>query len=92
MRSLKEIAERLIWWTSPERAIENKVRFIAQVMVYGDLEDTKTLLKEFNCNELQSVLETPPPGVFTPPAWHYWHIVLDKRVTPLEIKNRRRIP
>jgi hypothetical protein len=87
MRSLEEIARRLIWWSPPEVALKNKTRFIAQVMIYGDLEDTKTLWKKFNRQELLSVLKNPPPGVFTPHAWHYWHLMLDQKTPPLPTRN-----
>ncbi len=87
MRSLQEIAKRLIWWAPPEEALKKRRRFIAQVMVFGNLEDTKTLQKEFDRNELISVLENPPPGVFTSPAWHYWHLMLDIKVTSLPTRE-----
>lgn len=77
MRSPEEVASRLFWWTTPAEALRDKQRFIAQVMTYGDLDDTKMLLSSFSKEELINTLDTPPYGVFNPPAWYFWHIRLN---------------
>ncbi len=83
MRTLEQVARRLVWWKSPEDALKDKHRFLAQVMALGDLEDTRAMLREFLKEDLKFVLDHPPAGVFTPPAWNYWHVVLGKTIKPL---------
>jgi hypothetical protein len=78
MRSLSQVARRLIWWKEPEEALRGRSRLIAQIMVYGDLEDTQAMLRAFSRDELLQVLDSPPPGVFTDRAWSFWHVYLNK--------------
>ena len=78
MRSLLQVARRLVWWKEPKEALRERYRFIAQIMTYGDLEDIRTMLKSYSREELLRVLDSPPPGVFTPRAWSFWHVYLNK--------------
>ena len=89
MRSLHEVAQRLIWWSKPEDALQDPKRLIAQIMTYGDLEDTQAMLRAFSRAQLEDVLNNPPSGVFTPEAWNAWHLLLGKKPKPLP---RRTIP
>ncbi|MEF8823487.1 MAG: hypothetical protein V5B78_08995 [Desulfohalobiaceae bacterium] len=86
MRPLLHIARRLVWWKEPEEALGDRYRFIAQIMTYGDLEDTRTMLKSYSREELLQVLDSPPPGVFTPRAWSFWHVYLNKK--PRQLPGR----
>ncbi len=89
MRSLHQVAERLIWWSKPENALQDHKRLIAQIMTYGDLEDTQVMLQAFSRAQIEEVLDNPPSGVFTPEAWNAWHILLGKKPRPLP---KRTIP
>ena len=86
MRSLSQVARRLIWWKEPEESLRDRLRLIAQIMVYGDLEDTQAMLRAFNRDELLQVLDSPPPGVFTDRAWSFWHVYLHKE--PRQLPER----
>lgn len=77
LRTLEDVAKRLIWWLPPDEAIKNENRLIAQIMTFGDIDDTQVLLDRFSKQKLKTVLADPPIGVFSPQAWSYWHIVLD---------------
>lgn len=87
MRTLEEVASRLVWWESPEQALANKNRFVAQVMVFGDLEDTLCLLHNFSREELLATLKNPPYGVFTPASWRFWHIRFGLTPPPLPSRS-----
>lgn len=78
MRSLSQVARRLIWWKEPEEALRDSPRLIAQIMVYGDLQDTQAMLRAFSRDELLQVLDSPPSGVFSERAWSFWHVYLHK--------------
>jgi len=83
MRPLSQVARRLVWWKEPEEALRDRPRLIAQIMTYGDLEDTQAMLRVCTRDELLQVLDSPPPGVFTSRAWSFWHVYLNKDPRPL---------
>lgn len=71
--ALLPVARRVFWWGEPEEWLNDAIRFVAQVMTYGDWDDamlTRNLLGDAIFRE---VLETPPSGVFDIKSWHYWH-------------------
>lgn len=83
MRTLSEIAQRLLWWKDEKAFFQDDPRFIAQIMVLGDLDDTRAMLKAYTRERLRQVLDDPSPGVFTPQAWTFWHLYLGKALKPL---------
>ncbi|HDN27932.1 MAG TPA: hypothetical protein ENG03_12730 [Thioploca sp.] len=89
MRTLKQVASRLIWWQPPEISIKNSKRLITQVMEYGNLEDVQAMLYDINREEIIDALDNPLPGVMTAKSWHFWHIYFGKPVPPLP---KRRLP
>ena len=73
--ALQRIAQKLFWWKQPAEALQDHVRFVAQVMTYGtwdDVQATRAILGE---QAFRETLEHPPAGVFDPPSWAYWHHV-----------------
>lgn len=75
-RDLDDTARRLVWWKSPAEALADPHRFLAQVMVYGTVQDIVDARRHFSDDDFRRVLERPPPGVFDPRSWTYWHVVL----------------
>jgi hypothetical protein len=45
-------------------------------MVYGTLEDLATARRHFPESAFRAALADPPPGLFDPRSWAYWHAVL----------------
>lgn len=88
MTDLEHVAERLFWWKSPDEALAHPRRFLAQVMTYGTVEDLVTTLQHFPKSALREVLSDPPPGVFDPRSWNYWHVFFGIAPTP-ELPKRR---
>ncbi len=84
MRTLEEVAKRLFWWKSPEEALTDPHRFLAQVMVYGTVEDVLAAREGFPESAWRAVLADPPTGLFDPRSWAYWHLVfhLEKPAEP----------
>jgi hypothetical protein len=70
---LARIARKIFWWGTPEEALENTDRFLAQVMVYGDWDDVSETLSMFGEDAFRNVLREPPSGVFDLKSWTYWH-------------------
>jgi hypothetical protein len=87
---LETVARRVFWWKSPAEALADPSRFLAQVMVYGTVEDLVVARRHFSPESFRRVLEEPPAGVFDPRSWTYWHVVFGL-ATPEELP-RRKIP
>jgi hypothetical protein len=87
---LAELARRLFWWKTPEEALAGPVRFLAQVMALGTWNDLQVARRYWSDEDFRAVLRTPPPGVFDPRSWSYWHCVLG--VEPVPPLPRRVLP
>jgi hypothetical protein len=72
---LEDLAARLAWWQPPAEALRHQERLLAQVMVYGTPDDLAVARRHFPESAFRAVLAQPPPGVFDPRSWAYWHVV-----------------
>lgn len=90
MEDLENVAKRLFWWQSPSEALADPIRFLAQVMTYGMIEDVLTAKRHFSDDTFREVLANPPAGVFDPRSWSYWHLVFG--ISPAPPLPRRQIP
>lgn len=90
MTDLETVARRVFWWKSPAEALADPLRFLAQVMVYGTVEDLVVARRHFAPETFRRVLAEPPPGVFDPRSWTYWHVVFG--LTAPEELPRRKVP
>ena len=72
---LERVARRLVWWKPPREALAEPHRFLAQVMVYGTVEDIGVARRHFRNEDFKRILDRAPPGVFAPRSWAYWHVV-----------------
>ena len=88
MTDLERVAKRLFWWKTPEEALSDPRRFVAQVMVYGTVEDLTVARRHFPESVFREVLSEPPPGLFDPRSWAYWHVVFGLEAPP-ELPRRR---
>jgi len=90
LTDLEQVARRLFWWKEPAAALADSARFLAQVMVYGTPEDLAVAREHFPESAFREVLADPPPGLFDPHSWVYWHAVFD--LAPPATLPRRRLP
>ncbi|HEV2856637.1 MAG TPA: hypothetical protein VHC97_27870 [Thermoanaerobaculia bacterium] len=88
MTDLEQVARRLFWWKPPSEALEDPIRFLAQVMTYGTIEDLAVVRRHFPEGAFRDVLANPPAGVFDPRSWSYWHVRFGLEVPP-ELPKRR---
>jgi hypothetical protein len=79
---LLRVAQRVIWFEEPERALADPVQFPAHVMVFGTVEDLKALQGIVGKDEYREVLEQAPPGIFDARSRAYWNLVCDRRPAP----------
>ncbi|PWU09837.1 MAG: hypothetical protein C5B50_26640 [Verrucomicrobia bacterium] len=85
--ALAPVAKRVFWWGNPEEWLDDAIRFSAQVMTFGDLDDIALTLKLVGDSVFQQVLQHPPPGVFDIKSWTFWHCHYNLPVPPLPTRN-----
>jgi hypothetical protein len=71
--ALMRLAQKYIWWTTPDVAITMPERVVAQVMNIGDYDDVHALATLAGDDYLRAVLQRSEIGQFTPRSWAYWH-------------------
>lgn len=71
---LRRVAKRVVWFKTPEEALEDKQLFLAHVMTYGTLEDIVTAMKYYSDADFDFVLADPPVGIFDRRSWNYWNL------------------
>ena len=70
---LRPVACHVFWWGNPEEWLDDVLRFVAQVMTYGGLEDLRITSRLLGENIFCEVLEDAPAGVFDIKSWTFWH-------------------
>jgi hypothetical protein len=70
---LRALARRYVWWKTPDEAIQQPHRIIAQVMNIGDFDDVVRLTQQVSNDVLIDVLTHAEIGQFDARSWHYWH-------------------
>lgn len=70
---LKQLADRYIWWKTPEEAMRHPQHVIAQVMNMGDYADAQRMAEQLGDDRLRDALVHAEAGQFNPRSWHYWH-------------------
>jgi hypothetical protein len=84
---LLAVAERVVWFKSPSKALEDPRHFLAHVMTYGTVEDLRALEGLVGDREFEEVLEYAPPGVFDPRSWAYWSLKCGRAPSPLPVRH-----
>lgn len=70
---LKTMAKRYIWWKSPQEALADPDRILAQVMNIGDFDDALEMTELFEEERLRQILRNAEAGWFNERSWSYWH-------------------
>lgn len=65
------MARKYVWWQPPERTLEDRRLFLAQMMTLGTLDEVRWLLSRVPASELRRVLRDPPVGVFNGRSWNF---------------------
>jgi len=73
---LLAVAERMVWFKSPQDAIADHRLFLTHVMTFGNDKDIVVAKKYFSDDDFRDALVHPLPGIFDVRSWNYWHIVL----------------
>jgi hypothetical protein len=76
------IAERIIWFESPEQALATPIRFIAYAMANALPEDMRVLRRYVSDDEMREALDHAPPGIIDPRSWAYWNSKMGRYPAP----------
>lgn len=79
---LLRVARRVVWFEEPARALADPIRFLAQVMVFGAVEDLIALEGVIGRADYRDVLDHAPPGIFDARSWAYWNLVCGRWPPP----------
>ena len=71
--TLKHLAEKYIWWKTPDETLAQPERLFAQVMNIGDYDDVLSLIDNVGEKALRDVLTHAEIGQFSERSWAYWH-------------------
>ena len=71
--SLKQLANKYVWWKTPDEAVCMPERVIAQVMNIGDYDDVRELSRQVGDDVLRKVLLQAQVGQFGKRSWAYWN-------------------
>ena len=70
---LKRFAAKYVWWKTPDEALRQPGRVVAQVMNIGDYDDVQLLAACVGDNYLREELTHADIGQFNERSWAYWH-------------------
>lgn len=70
---IRDLARKYIWWKTPDEAMNEPKRVIAQVMNIGDYDDVQAMAHEVGDDTLRLVLTNAEIGQFNARSWAYWH-------------------
>jgi hypothetical protein len=77
-----DIARRIIWFESPERALAEPIRFLAYAMTYARHEDMRVLRRYITDDDMREALDKAPPGIVDPRSWAYWNSKMGRYPPP----------
>ena len=81
-KELEKVAQRLIWFKSPQDALEDPYTFMAHVMTYGTLNDVLIIKKALGMVAFKEALDHLPPGIIDAKSWNYWNLMVGRFPVP----------
>lgn len=83
LRKMSGWSRKFVWWKTSKETLSRPMDLVARVMALGTWEDVRELLDLVGRPSMKKALKEAAPGIFDPPAWHYWHRRLGLRLAPL---------
>ena len=87
---LKAVARKVVWFGSPEQALEITHYFLTYLMNYGSETDLAIARRYFSDADFEAALDNPAPGIFSGDAWVKWNTRYHR--VPVPSLPKRRIP
>jgi hypothetical protein len=82
------VATSVIWFESPEEALEDPVRFMAYAMTHALPEDMRAIRRYVSDDDFREALDNAPPGIIDPRSWAYWNSKMGRYPPPPMPKRR----
>src|SRR5258708_30019926 len=79
---LVNVAQRVIWFCSPEEALKEPRLFLSHLMNFGAEADVQAVRKYFPESAFKDALDHAPPGIFTHSSWERWNRVYGRNPAP----------
>ncbi len=76
------VAQRVIWFEPPERALSDPIRFLSYVMTYGTMADVTIVRRYLDLDDFREALDRAPPGIIDERSWAYWNAVTGRYPAP----------
>lgn len=70
---LLRLAQKYVWWKTPQESLAFPQLVIAQVMNLGEFGDVNQMAEVVGSDRLKDVLCHAEPGQFSERSWEYWH-------------------
>ena len=78
----KNLAQRLVWFEPPEKALAEPVRFMAYAFARATHEEMKLLRVYVDEVDFKQALVEAPAGIIDPRSWAYWNARIGRYPTP----------
>ena len=78
-RELQEVCRRVIWFESPEQALQNPPLFLCYLMQNGTDKDFISASRHFDDTDFRKALDQAPAGILDAPSWAYWNLKLNDK-------------
>lgn len=79
---LVAVAQRVVWFEAPDKALSDAARFTAYALTYGLPKDVRVLRVYLDDEALRAALDTAPPGIFDNRSWAYWQLKMGRYPPP----------
>lgn len=68
----RRLAQRYLWWQTPEETLAEIPRLLQQIMQLGTPEDYRIALELWGRDAFRAALIGSPPGVLDDRSWTFW--------------------
>jgi hypothetical protein len=79
----KALAQRIVWFEEPEKALANVHRFMAYAFAKATHEEMNLLRRYLDDADFKEALDHAPPGIIDPRSWAYWNLRQGRYPAPL---------
>jgi len=83
LRKMSCWSRKFVWWKPGRETLARPMDLVARVMALGTWEDVQQLKAVVGSRVMKKAIKEAAPGVFSPPAWHYWHHRLGLCLSPV---------
>jgi hypothetical protein len=79
---LLSVAQHVIWFESPQKALADPMRFLVYLMTYGTADEIEVVRRYLDLDDFRAALEQAPPGIMDERSWAYWNVMTGRDPVP----------